>query len=297
MASIRKRGNKYQVQVRREGCKPMVKSFLKRSDALEWSKLMEVKADRRDLPTSVKSLDRISVADIIERYIVEVCIHKKSYLTESCTLKAFTKTKTAKIKLSYLSSSDFYKYRDERIKNVKPSSINRELCVIKNAFNIAIHKWGIPLNSNPLEHIKSLKVNDARNRRLRDEELELLEKAAFQTHNPYIMSIIYFALETGMRRGEILNMRWCNIDTSNRTVHIPVTKNGHARTIPLSQRAVEILKALQQNNEKCFPITANSLRMAWGMRYQVTQTFERSLYGSGVAQMVKVHFLKPCHIL
>lgn len=263
MASIRKRGNKYQVQVRREGCKPMVKTFTKRADALEWSKLMEVKADRRDLPTSIKSLDRVSVADIIERYIAEVCIHKKCYATESITLKAFTKTKTAKIKLSCILPADFYAYREERIKKVKPSSINRELCVIKNAFNIAIHEWAIPLKTNPLQNIKKFKVNNARNRRITDEEIQSLYEAVSQHQNPLVMTIFEIALETAMRRGEILNIRWKNINFANKTLHIPLTKNGYERTIPLTEKSIKVLSLANSDSEKLFSISPNALRLAW----------------------------------
>ena len=70
-----------------------------------------------------------------------------------------------------------------------------------------------------------------------------------------------------MRRGEILNMRWGDVSFEGRTLHIPVTKNGHARTIPLSSRALVLLRALSDSRtsgtEHVLPITENAAKMAW----------------------------------
>tara|TARA_B100000780_G_scaffold59903_1_gene38388 strand:+ start:347 stop:1261 length:915 start_codon:yes stop_codon:yes gene_type:complete len=242
----------------------MVKTFSKRSDALEWSRVMEVKADRRDLPMSVKSLEHITIADIIKRYIKEICINKKSYDTESVTLHAFTRTKLAQTKLSQVSASDFYKYRDQRSKTIKPASINRELCVIKHAFSVAIDKWDIPLKTNPLAKVKKLKVNNARNRRIHPNEIEALYSAITKRQNVFIMPIFELALETAMRRGEILNITKQDINFDQKTLYIPDTKNGYPRTIPLTDKAIEVLyDAINRQNGQIFPITANALRLAW----------------------------------
>ena len=70
-----------------------------------------------------------------------------------------------------------------------------------------------------------------------------------------------------MRRGEILNMRWCDLSVEKRTLHIPVTKNGHARTIPLSSGALAILRTLSDGrasgSEHILPITQDAAKMAW----------------------------------
>ena len=263
MASIRKRNGKYQVQVRRAGCKFITKSFYKRSDAQEWARAMEVKLDRNDLPVCRKSLSQNTVKDIVMRYRDEISVKKKSYNSEVFILNAFLRTKLADIPLSQISISDFASYRDKRLISVKAGTVNRELSIIKHAFDIALNEWGYPKFENPLAKLKKLKVNNARNRRITDEELALLREAAKKTRNPYIMPIVYFALETAMRRGEILSTRWSDVCIENRTLHIPITKNGYARTIPLTHHAIDILDDLPRCGEKCFPITANSLRMAW----------------------------------
>ena len=71
------------------------------------------------------------------------------------------------------------------------------------------------------------------------------------------------AVETGMRRGEILGIRWEHFDHERRCLLIPQTKNGHARTIPLSQRAGSILDSIERTEPSAFPISANAFRLSW----------------------------------
>lgn len=94
-------------------------------------------------------------------------------------------------------------------------------------------------------------------------ELASLLKSAAQCRNPLMAPLFRFALETGMRRGELVNIRWDQIDTTKRTLHIPVTKNGHPRTIPLSSTALDILKDIPRNDPRVFPLTLNAVKLAW----------------------------------
>ncbi len=69
---------------------------------------------------------------------------------------------------------------------------------------------------------------------------------------------------TGMRRGELLRAQWADIDPQKRILHVPMTKNGHPRTIPLSSAALKIIDALPRNNDRLFALSANAVRLAWG---------------------------------
>jgi integrase len=107
----------------------------------------------------------------------------------------------------------------------------------------------------------------SRSRRLEPGEWERLEAACRQCRNPYVVDVVEFALETAMRYGEVINMRWKDVSLKTRTLHIPLTKNGHPRTIPLSYRAMAILERLmilkRQEDQKVFPVTYESAKMAW----------------------------------
>ena len=79
--------------------------------------------------------------------------------------------------------------------------------------------------------------------------------------------VILFALATGMRRGEILHAEWKHISWKESVLAIPITKNGHPRTIPLSRRALRILSDLSTTRSESetlvFPISANAVRLSW----------------------------------
>ena len=267
MATFTKRGSKYLVQVRRKGFPVTCRSFHLKSDAEEWARHMETKADRGDLPTPVKVLNSYKVKDIVERYRNEITIKKRSADTETYMLNAFIRHPLAKLTLAQITSSHFAVYRDKRLKNVKPGTVNRELTIIKHAFDVAEREWGIPIRNNPLGRVKKLKVNNARSRRLSDNEYKALLDAIETSRNSLIKPLVNFAIETGMRRGEILRLSWIDIDYDNRTLHIPITKNGHARTIPMTTKAIEILQELQcrddDDKHKPFPLSDNAAKLAW----------------------------------
>lgn len=268
MAAIRKRANgKYEVQVRRKGQAPVSRSFHLRSDAEQWARHMETKADRGDLPVSVKVLDAHTIKDILIRYRDEVTIKKRSADTETYLLNAFLREPLANLTLAQITSAHFGTYRDKRLKEVKPGTVNRELSIIKHALDIAGREWGVPLRENPLANLKKLRVNNARTRRLAEGEFEALQDAAVQSRNDEIVPLIRFALATAMRRGEILRLCWGDIDLKNKTLHIPITKNGYARTIPLSQEALDVLVGLMsdqpEKQDAVFDFSDNAAKLAW----------------------------------
>jgi hypothetical protein len=89
MATIRKHRDKWQVRIRRAGLRPMSKSFALREDAMEWGRQMEVRADRAELPIDPKALERITLSDLVRRYIDTVSSRKKSAENETIFLNAF----------------------------------------------------------------------------------------------------------------------------------------------------------------------------------------------------------------
>lgn len=267
MATIRKRGSKYQALVRRKGFGSVTKSFHTKADAAEWARFMETQADRGGLPPATKLLATFTVRDVIERYRDEISIRKRSYDTEAYILNALLRQPWVKTPLSEISPAPFFAYQERRLKVVKAGTVNRELGILKHAFTVAISEWDVPLRSNPLSKVKKLKVSNARSRRLTAEELKRLQLAVAESRNPLLMPLIQFAIATGMRRGEILRLSWPDINLVARTLHIPVTKNGHARTIPLSGQAVAILHERQigrlDGQELVFPLSDNAAKLAW----------------------------------
>ena len=146
---------------------------------------------------------------------------------------------------------------------VKPSTVRRQMNPLHNMFEVAREEWGIPIQRNPIDKVTLDFTDQRRERRLRPGEFERIIEATTTCRNPYVLPIIRFAIETGMRRGEIVNMEWEHLDRENNCLLIPHTKNGHSRTIPLGNRALAILDDLSDTQSKVFPISANAFRLAW----------------------------------
>jgi integrase len=264
MATIRKRQRKWEVQVRRAGQRATSRSFHIRKDAEAWARQMEVRADRADLPADPKTMRRIKLGDLVERYRDSVSIHKRSHDKERFFLNTLISHAISRKTLSELRAEDFAGYRDERLKHIQPASLKRELTPIRHMFKIARDEWHIPINNSPLDKLQLKAPDQRRERRLRPGELERLMKAARSCNNLFVAPIILLAIETGMRRGELLAIRQSKIDFERQTIQIVETKNGHSRTIPLTNSATAILHDhASRTDERLFPVSANAFRLAW----------------------------------
>lgn len=265
MATIRRRRDKWQVQIRRLGLRPISQSFHVLKDAEAWARHMEVQADRRDLPPDRKELERVTLGELVERYRTTVSMKKRSYEKERYFLKVFGDHPICRKFISEITTADFAAYRDERVRDVKPISLKRELAPIQNLFEVARKEWGLPLRENPLDKLPLNTPDNRRERRLKPGELDKLFEAARSCRNRLIGPVIEFAVETGMRRGEILAIQQEHIDAERRSLLIPETKNGYARTIPLTKLAFALLHSCRgkESDGRIFPLTANAFRLAW----------------------------------
>jgi len=265
MATIRKRNGKWQAQVRRNGSPALSRSFRNKGDAQTWARHLEAEAERYGLPRDLKVLDRLTVSEVLTRYRDTITPAKRGKVRETFALNAFLKHPFASLSLSTLTIGKVAAYRDERLRTLKPASVNRELAIYRHAFEVARKVWDLPLRSNPFCDVAKPKVQNARERRLQPGEWERLDKACRQSRNPFIRDMVEFGLETAMRRGEVLNARWQEVDFEKRTLHIPRAKNGHSRTIPLSPQAIEILhrRAAGSDQVHLFPTTEDAVKMAW----------------------------------
>jgi integrase len=101
--------------------------------------------------------------------------------------------------------------------------------------------------------------------RLKPTELQSLLDGCSLCRTPWLKPIIEIAVETGLRRGEILALRWQEVDWMSHTVYIPETKTGEPRCVPLSPRALAILQPLHKasTDERVFPTSADAVKKAW----------------------------------
>jgi integrase len=113
--------------------------------------------------------------------------------------------------LSELSSGHFADYRDERLLKVKPITLKREFSLLHNLFEIARDEWQLPIRENPIRQIRFKAETNRRERRLTQGELDRIISSAQQCRNRLVLPIILFALETALRRSEILAAKWARI--------------------------------------------------------------------------------------
>lgn len=294
MATLRKRGDKWQVQVRRQGCPAVSRSFIRKADAEAWARQAEAEADRTGLPVDPKILRQTTLRELIERYRDSVVVTKRGRDIETIILNAVLRQPFVELALSSITPATFGTYRDARLKAVKAATICRELGVLQHMYEVAIKDWSFPLAANPLKAVRKPTLAKGRERRLEGPcELAALIDESANCRNKLIGPLFLFAMETGMRRGELINARWDHVNIDRRTLHIPVTKNGHPRTIPLSTNSVAILKQLPRSEERLFPLSTNAVKLAWrrlraragaeGLRFHdlrheaVSSFFERGL--------------------
>ena len=140
--------------------------------------------------------------------------------------------------LSEITAKDIVAYKNKRYEDgMAPATINRELSNLKKAFNLAMREWEW-CEGNPVARVSMEKENNKRDRWLSEEEEQrLLGKCA-----PWLCAVVLFALHTGMRMGEVIDLTWWGVDHVRRTVTIFRSKNGERRTIPVNDTVLQILK-------------------------------------------------------
>lgn len=270
MATYRKRkSGRWQTQVRRKGYPAQSKSFPTRAAAVKWVRSIEYEMDQ-GLFISRNEAEATTLGELLDRYLIEYTADKKGVVSETCRIRKLLRHPLSKRFVASIRGIDMARYRDERLKEVSGPSVRRELSILSQLFEVSRKEWGIFVH-NPVREIKLPKKGKARDRRLQeaehcsDSEEARLVAACRQCRNPYLLPIVLFALETAMRLGEIVSLRWQHINIKRRTAFLPDTKNGESRMVPLSGVAVELLRSLPRSiNGEVFPgVTTMAVKHAF----------------------------------
>ncbi|APX83432.1 integrase [Methylorubrum extorquens] len=264
MATIRKLRGRWQAAVRRKGIAPRSKSFDTKAEAERWARSLEAELDRCGALPDTRPAEKMTLAQVLTRYRDEVSPGKRSAVSEVARINAILRRPICHRTMTLLSSADLAAYRDERLKVVAPATVIRELNTISHAIDTARREWSIHLAQNPCKLVRRPSPPRGRTRRLEGNEEQILLAAADAGRVRYLRPLIELAVETGMRRGELLSLRWEHIDLDRRVAHLPLTKNGTSRDVPLSTRAVETLRSLRTGESTTvFTAAPNAVRLAW----------------------------------
>jgi integrase len=263
MATIRRRGTTWQVQVRRQGHATLSRTFRLKADAEQWARHKEAEIDRSELPVDTRVLRSHMLRQLLERYAAVVVPRKRGADRERYMLRVILRHPLSSLSLHKLTPAEVATYRDDRLAVVTGSTVRRELGIVRHCLQVARTEWGFVLPSNPVDQVKLPAPNNARERRAAAGELDQLLRTCETRCNQRLAAAIELAVETAMRRSELLGMQWADVDLEGRTVFLRNTKNGHPRTVPLSPRAIEIIGSTPRTGDKVFPMTPNALRLAW----------------------------------
>jgi len=241
MATVTKRGDlQWQVKIRRKGFPLQSRTFNTKAEAEAWARMLEGEMDRGVFVDRSES-ESTTLAEALERYKNEILPTKKSQVSVLSQIRLLS-DRLGRYSLASITPTLIAKYRDERGKEVGPQSVKHDLSLLSRLFNVAIKEWGIAFPmGNPVRQIRMPRLPSGRDRRVSPEELK---KIATASGSKEFGDLLRFAVETGMRRGEIASMKWEHVDLKKRTLRIPDTKTGAPRTVPLSREALRLLSDL-----------------------------------------------------
>lgn len=249
MASIRSRGTSWRAEVYKNGQRESL-TFPTKRQAVAWALQREEEIIGERLPEH-------TVNEAFERYIDQVCPKHRGMRWEIVRLKSLQRDTLASLRLRELKPYHIADWRERRLQTVSGASVRREMNLLQSVFKTCVRDWGW-LEANPIKDVSRPPVPPSRKRRIRQDEVERIQLALGyeggppQTVSQRIALAFLFALETAMRSGEILGLTWA--DVGEKSVALPMTKNGDSRRVPLSRRAREIISLLPRDKPTVFDV-------------------------------------------
>jgi integrase len=264
MATIRKRGNTWRAEVYRDG-RRLSATRATKAEALAWATATQAELDARKLST----IPPHTALEAFERYARDVSPTKRGARWEKIRLAKLGRTVSFRgMLLEDIRTPDIAAWRDSAIAGgLAPSSVRREMVLLRSVFNRARREWHW-MTGDPMAGVTYPAHGQHRTRRVSDAELAALALACgygdddqATTTTQRVGAAILFAIETGMRAGEIVGLRWLDIDRTERAARLPKTKNGASRAVPLSRAALALLDTLPPGEPQApaFAVTSASL--------------------------------------
>jgi len=288
VATIREKGpHQWHVQIRRKGWPSQSSTFRTKKDAQAWARKIETDIDRGIL-IDQEAAQQTTFGDLIDIFLREVTpfrTNEKSMISERNRLQRVLREERelCSYAVSNLKPRHFEEYRDRRLgeegnrgkggktsKPLKPSSVTRELATLTSVIEHSRRR--LELQNNPVSaySVQRPAYNDERDVRLNGEEWNRLLEACLLARNPLLHPVVEVALETGARQGNILELRWEDVDLQVGTALLRRLKNSRkpdaqtSHEIGLSPRAIAVLRSLEHaESGQVFPITSNALRLAF----------------------------------
>jgi integrase len=246
---VRKIGGRwyYDFMIRRQRYRGVIPEALNKAQAEEAEVRMRSKVfEGKYRPQA----DNVMLAEFIDSvYLPWARLNKRHPRNDEMHCKAIKEFfgKKTFAQLSPMLIEKFKKHRRESItifgKPRSPASVNRDLEVLSKILSMAVDN-GI-IESNPAKKVRKLRQDNMRKRYLTTEEEQRL-LAALDNQRPYLKPLVVLAVQTGMRKGELLSLKWRHIDFNRGLIYVTNTKTGHDRDVPMNSVAKVTLLKLQQ---------------------------------------------------
>lgn len=245
--NLERRGKAWRARVYVNGVRDSA-TFPTKAQAVAWGQAREAELTGAKLPDK-------TVGDACKRYAKSVSPTHEGERWELLRLEAFQRDPLASVRLAAIAPADVAAWRDRRLQNVSGATVRREITLLQGVFGYARREWGW-LRSDPLDGVKRPPNPSSRKRRVSQDEIDRITFALGYSGGPpanasqRVALAWLLAVETAMRSGEILGLRWEHVGA--KSVHLPKTKNGDARDVPLTKRAREILALMPRGAETVF---------------------------------------------
>lgn len=246
----------WQARVRRKGWPAQSKTFRTKTDAETWARSVESAMDRGAFVSS-SAAEKTLFRDIAYRFASEFAPHHYRGAAWRYKLNRLV-DRLGQYSIASLTQDRVAQYRDQRLEDPDPrykdksdapkvsgATVKTELDLLSKVLDVASKEFGVSLpNGNPVNMIRKPTGNKSRDRRLIAPHLEGLLTACGNSRNTWLKPAVQLSIETAMRQGELLALRWEDVDLAKRVAFLRLTKNGDSRAVPLSSRAIAVLESI-----------------------------------------------------
>lgn len=255
----------WRARIRRKGYPTQAKSFTRREDASGWARKIEREFDTHEW-RDTREAERTTLRDLLQRYADEISPQHRGSDVERAMIQVMRDEPLCRRTLDKIDPADIRVLALHWRKQKEPcaiGTINRRLTITRAAFSTARRLWGINID-NPVAGVH-LRGDARRERRVSEDEI----KAIIDVSGSWqLAQLVRVAVESAMRRGEMLALTWDMVDLQTNVVHLSasITKAARARDVPLSEAAAVVLRErlAVRKGQRVFTLRPYSLTQAWG---------------------------------
>lgn len=242
MPTIIARSGLFLCRIRKQGFKPVAKTFTRKADATAWGRRVEsdmLGGRWEDASNAVPTL-KVAIAE----YRIKVASKQKGGAIYRYWFEELEASDIGSKAVNKLSPFDLSAWRDCQAQRLKPGTVARKMGLLSGVFTWALKERGW-IKANPMHSVRKPAVSDSRARTLSDDELSYLHRAATSSRAAWLADVLVVLSRTAMRRGEVWGLQTGDVDYLRSIAHLADTKNGVSRDVPLCPDARAALHRLE----------------------------------------------------